>query len=85
MEAVVDLVAAVLAEQLVAQQLVPERLVPLDQLGGRLLRVELALAIELRLDVRELAGEVLLGDLEVVRPLAVREAGMELPVSASTR
>ena len=74
----VDLVARVVAEHLLAHQLVPERLVARDQLGRRLLRVELALAAELGLDVRELAGDVLLGDRQVVPALPVGEAGMQL-------
>ena len=74
----VDLVARVVAERLLARQLVPERLVARDELGGGLLRRELALAAELGLDVRELAGDVLLGDLEVVLALPVGEARVEL-------
>ena len=75
---VVDLVARVVAERLLPRQLVPERLVAGDELGGGLLRGQLALAAELRLDVGELAGHVLLGDHQVVAALAVREARVHL-------
>ena len=49
-----------------------------DELGRGLLRVELALASQLGLDVGELAREVLLGDLQVVPALAVRERRVQL-------
>ena len=74
----VDPVARVVGEELVARQLVPERLVARDQVGGGLLRPELALAAELRLDVGELAGDVLLRDHEVVAALPVGEARVQL-------
>ena len=75
---VVDLVARVVGEELVAHQLVPERLVARDEVGGGLLRPQLAVPAELGLDVGELAGDVLLGDHEVVGPLPVREARVQL-------
>ena len=75
---VVDLVARVVGEELVPHQLVPERLVARDQVGGGLLRPQLVFAAELGLDIGELAGDVLLGDHEVVGPLSVGQARVQL-------
>ena len=59
-------------------QLVPERLVARDQVGGRLLRSQLAFAAELGFHVGELARDVLLRDHEVVAALPVGEVRMQL-------
>ena len=85
-QAVVDLVTRVVGEELVARQLVPEGLVARDQLGGRLLRLQLAVAAELRLDVRELPRR---RSPPRLRGRALRwpseRLGWSSPVSASTR
>ena len=82
----VDPVARVVAERLLARQLVPERRRTRATSSAAVSSgVELALAAELRLDVHQLAGDVLLGDQEVVPALPVGELGCSSPVSASTR
>ena len=77
-EPLVQPVALVGAEQLVADELVPEPPVAVHELGGGLLARRLERPPDLGGHVLELAGEVLLGDLQVVLPLAVREGLVQL-------
>ena len=78
MQPLVEAVALVGPEQLVMDELLPEDLVATHELGRRLLGLGLERAPELRRDVGELPGEVLLRDLEVVPALAVGERRVEL-------
>ena len=78
----VDPVARVVGEELVAHQLVPERLVARDGLPPSSGRQPRGRAPPRR---RRLAGEVLLGDQEVVAALPSVGLGCSSPVSASTR
>ena len=71
-------VALVGPERLVARQLVPERRVPGDDLLSGLVGIDVRRQPDLGVDVEQLADDVLLRDLEIVGPLAVRERSMQL-------
>ena len=71
-------VALVGPERLVARQLVPERRVPGDDLLSGLVGIDVRRQPDLGVDVEQLADDILLRDLEIVGPLAVRERSMQL-------
>ena len=71
---VVDAVGLVRPEHVLARQLRPQRLVAAQHLRRRLERIEARGQAHLgRLEVEQLAGDVLLGDLQVVRALPVAQ------------
>ena len=77
-EPFVQPVALVGAEELVADELVPELLVAVHERGGGLLARRLERPARLGGHVLELAGEVLLCDLQVMLTLAIREGLVQL-------
>ena len=77
-ETLVEPVPLVRAEQLVVDELVPEQPVAGDEPRARLLRRCGEWSAHLGRNVRELTGQVLLGDLQVVLTLAVRERLVQL-------
>src|SRR5512132_1991789 len=80
MEPLMQAVALVQAEELVVHELVPETAVAEYQLGCGVLGSGLGLRLppELGCHVRQLAGEILLRNVQVVLALSVRERGVEL-------
>ena len=78
-QALVDAVGLVGPEDVLARQLRPQRLVAARHLGGRLDRIEARGQADLRrLEVEQLAGHVLLGDLQVVRALPGAQLRVQL-------